>query len=79
MKHLLSWLFGQEAEQPRPTGSFRLDPKERRELIKEIQLGTFTHVDKQDVCWLTSWALTLDAMTDDCLLDVWEETVNGRS
>lgn len=79
MKHLLSWLFGRAPEQPRNVCSFRLDAKERRELIKEIQLGTFTHVDKQNVCWLTSWALTLNAMSDDCLLDVWEETVNGRS
>lgn len=75
---MIGWLLGRGQSPPTNLHHFRMDQKERHEVIKEIQLGTFTHVDKTDVTWLTSWALTLNAMSDDCLLDLWEETVNGR-
>jgi hypothetical protein len=51
---------------------------ERRDLIQEIQLETFRHLDMDDVRWVTSWALTLSERSDDCILRIWEEIHGGR-
>lgn len=54
-----------------------LAPEERRDLIHEIQLDTFRHLDMDDVRWVTAWALLLAERSDDCILRIWEE-INGR-
>lgn len=58
--------------------NYLLAPHERRELIQEIQLDTFRHMDMDEVRWVTSWALTLAERSDDCILRIWEEIHGGR-
>jgi hypothetical protein len=53
-------------------------PHERRDLIQEIQLDTFRHMKIEDVRWVTSWALTLAAMSDETILRIWSGVHGGR-
>jgi len=50
-----------------------LNPDERRQLIHEIQLNTFHHLDSDDVKWVTSWALVLASLSDRTVLRLWEQ------
>jgi hypothetical protein len=53
-------------------------PHERRDLIQEIQLDTFRHLQVEDVRWVTSWALTLAAMPDETIIRIWNGIHGGR-
>jgi len=68
IRPLLRWLSLQDIEYD----SFELDEKERLEMIAEVQLQTFAHLDPDEVRWVTSWALTLGECSDAELLRAWE-------
>lgn len=78
MKRLLSRLRSLLQRRPVHQSNFVLAAHERRDLIQEIQLETFRHLDMDDVRWVTSWALTLSERSDDCILRIWEEIHGGR-
>ena len=78
MKRLLSRLRSLLQRHPVHQSNFVLAAHERRDLIQEIQLETFRHLDMDDVRWVTSWALTLSERSDDCILRIWEEIHGGR-
>ena len=53
-------------------------PHEKRELIGDIQVDTFRHMKVEEVRWVTSWALTLAAASDQTVVRVWSEIHGGR-
>jgi hypothetical protein len=53
-------------------------PHEKRELIGDIQVDTFRHMKVEEVRWVTSWALTLAAASDETVVRVWSEIHGGR-
>lgn len=58
--------------------AFELGEAERLEMIAEVQLQTFAHLDPDEVRWVTSWALTLGEASDAELLRAWEGVHCGR-
>lgn len=47
-------------------------------MITDIQLDTFRHLSSDEVEWVTAWALTLAALSDDGVTRVWSQVNGGR-
>ena len=51
---------------------FALTPQERREFISDIQKVTFRHLDPEVVDQVTCWALTINSVSDDTVINMWQ-------
>ena len=72
MKRLLEPLLRFWRSTQMDYSDFDLGEAERTEMIADIQLNTFRHLDPDEVRWVTSWALTLAECSDDELLRAWQ-------
>lgn len=74
LKPLLRWVRDDENDY----SAFVLGEVERLQMIADVQLNTFAHLDPDEVKWVTSWALTLGECSDAELLRAWEAVHCGN-